>query len=224
VTCELRDYVAAYVLAALEPDEAALVQEHLPTCEACQNELTNLGWIPQLLPLVPVQELERFDDALEAPPPALLERLVRAASREVGTPRGRRATALLGAAALLAAVGTLSTVAGPPHHGTRSQTSTVAALDPRTHVSATVEVAPHDWGTQLNLDLKGAYPNGTCWLVAHADDGRTDTAATWVATPQGSASVPGATAIPADHLTELDVVAANGHQLVRIVLPNKEDH
>jgi hypothetical protein len=57
-------------------------------------------------------------------------------------------------------------------------------------------------------------------LVAHADDGRSDTAATWVASPQGTASVPGATAIPADDLTELDVVTPNGHQLVRIVMPH----
>jgi len=37
VTCELRDYVAAYVLAALEPDESAMLQTHLPTCEGCQR-------------------------------------------------------------------------------------------------------------------------------------------------------------------------------------------
>lgn len=222
MTCELRDYVAAYVLDALEPDESTMLQSHLPTCETCQRELTSLDWIPQLLPLVPMQQIERFDDPPEAPPAAppaaLLQRLVSSTSREMGTPRGRRAAALVGAAALLAAVGTLSTVAHVPEHGTR--TSTVVAVDPRTHVSATVRLDRQDWGTQLSLNLKGAYPGGTCLLVAHADDGRSDTAATWVASPQGTASVPGATAIPADDITELDVVTPNGHQLVRIVMPH----
>jgi len=147
-----------------------------------------------------------------------------AASRETGTPRGRRATALVGAAALLAAVGTQSTVAHVPDHGARTQTSTVAAVDPRTHVRATVSMARHDWGTQLNLDLEGAYPGGTCLLIAHAADGRTDTAATWVASPSGTASVPGATAIPPDQLTELDVVTPNGHQLVRIEISPLNPH
>lgn len=218
-TCQMRDYVAAYALAALEPDESTRLREHLPTCAACRDELADLDWIPQLLPLVPMQEIERFDDPPEAPPAALLDRLVSATMRETGTPRGRRASAMVGAAALLAAVGTLSAVAGSQRDD-RPQTSTVAAVDPRTHVSATVTMARHEWGTQLNLDLKGAYPGGTCTLVARADDGHIDTAATWVASAQGTARVPGATAIPTDHLAELDVLTPNGHQLVRIVMPH----
>lgn len=214
--CQFREYVAAYVLDALEPDESAQLQEHLPTCAACQDELAAVGWIPPLLPLVDAAEVERLNGASEEPPPRLLERLMAEITREARTPRGRRVTAMIGAAALLLGVGGLSTAAGLSSG--HQQTSTVDAFDPRTHVDAAVSVSGRSWGTQLGLTLRGAYPNGTCSLIAHSDDGRSDTAATWVATSQGTADVPGATSIPARHLTELDVVTATGYQLVRIVL------
>jgi len=216
MTCQFREYVAAYVLDALEPDESAQLQEHLIGCDACQDELAAVGWIPPLLPLVDAAEVERLDGAAEAPSPRLLERLIAEIAREARTPRGRRLTALAGAAALLLAVGGLSTAAGPA--SSHQQTSKVNAVDPRTHVHAAVTVSGRSWGTELGLTLSGAYPNGTCSLIARSDDGRRDTAATWVASPQGTANVPGATSIPAGHLTELDVVTAKGYELVRIVL------
>jgi len=214
--CQFREYVAAYVLDALEPDESVQLQEHLATCATCLDELAAVAWIPPLLPLVDAAEVERLDGASEEPPSRLLERLIAEIAREARTPRGRRVTAMIGAAALLLGVGGLSTTAGLSSG--RQQTSTVSAVDPHTHVHAAVSVSGRSWGTQLGLTLQGAYPNGTCSLIARSDDGRSDTAATWVASPRGTADVPGATSIPAGHLTELDVVTAKGYQLVRIVL------
>lgn len=216
MSCHFREYVAAYVLDALEPDESALLQEHLADCTACQDELAAVAWIPPLLPLVDAAEVERLEGTSEAPPPRLLERLVADVAREARTPRGRRVTAMVGAAAVLVGVGALST-ASELSSG-HQQASTVQAVDPRTHVHAAVTVSSRSWGSQLGLTLTGAYPNGTCSLVARSDDGRSDTAATWVASSQGTASVPGATSIPAGHLKELDVVTSTGYQLVRIVL------
>jgi Putative zinc-finger len=221
MSCELREHVAAYVLDALEPDEAAMVREHLSTCDVCQAELTAVSWIPPLLPLVDVEAVERLDrPAAEEPSPRLLDRLMAEIGREARTPRGRRAAATVGAVALLAAVGTASTVAGVTSHNAGPRSSTVKAVDPRTHVQAAVTVSGRSWGTEFGLTLSGAYPNGTCSLVVRSDDGRSETAATWVASPHGSANVPGATAIPASQVRELDVVTGTGYQLVRIVLPH----
>jgi hypothetical protein len=51
-TCdELRPLLGAYVLGALEPDEAEAVREHLPTCEACSAEHASLAGLPALLDL-----------------------------------------------------------------------------------------------------------------------------------------------------------------------------
>ena len=219
MSCELREYVAAYVLDALEPDEAAMVREHLTTCDGCQAELTATSWIPPLLPLVDVEAVERLDrPAAEEPSPRLLERLMAEIGREARTARGRRAAATVGAVALLAAVGTASTVAGVTSHSAGPHSSTVEAVDPRTHVKAAVTVSGRTWGTEFGLTLSGAYPNGTCSLVVRSDDGRSETAATWVASSQGTAKVPGATAIPASQVRELDIVTGTGYQLVRIVV------
>jgi hypothetical protein len=216
MTCQLREYVAAYVLDALEPDESAVLQEHLADCAICQEELATVAWIPPLLPLVEADEVEHLADTSEEPPPRLLDRLVAEIAREARTPRGRRVTTMIGAAALLLGVGGLSAAAGlsSGHH----ETSTVEAVDSHTHVHAAVTISGRSWGTQLGLTLSGAYPNGTCSLIARSNDGRSDTAATWVASPQGTANVPGATSIPTGDLTELDVVTAKGYQLVRIVV------
>jgi hypothetical protein len=216
VTCQFREYVAAYVLDALEPDESVQLQEHLAGCATCQGELAAVAWIPALLPLVDAAEVERLDGVSEDPPPRLLERLTAEIAREARTPRGRRVSTLIGAAALLLGVGGLSAAAGLSSG--HQQTSTVKAVDARTHVHAAVTMSGRSWGTQLALTLSGAYPNGTCSLIARSDDGRSDTAATWVASPQGTADVPGATSIPASHLAELDIVTTKGYQLMRIVL------
>jgi putative zinc finger protein len=228
MTCEMCDYVAAYVLNALEPDESAQVQRHLATCEICQAELANVEWIPKLLPLVDPDDIEQLDDAAPepepaAPPPALLDRLIADASHEMRSPRGRRVAALVGAAALLVAAGGLAAVSDLPSSTSAQRpepTATVDGMNPQTHVSATVTVSDRSWGTQLGLTINGAYPGGTCQLLAFSDDGRKETAATWVASSAGTAWVPGATAIKAAHLTEVDVVTTNGHQLVRIQIPH----
>lgn len=216
MTCQFREYVAAYVLDALEPDESEQLLEHLADCTTCQDELAAVAWIPPLLPLVDATEVERLDGASEEPPPRLLERLIAEITHEARTPRGRRVTTMIGAAALLLGVGGLSTAAGLSSG--HQHTATVDAVDPRTHVHAAVTMSGRSWGTQLGLTLSGAYPNGTCSLIARSDGGRSDTAATWVASQQGTAEVPGATSIPAGHLKELDVVTSTGYQLVRIVL------
>lgn len=220
----MHDYVAAYALDALEPDESARLGQHLDTCTMCQEELANLQWIAGLLPLVDAADVERLDEPQPQPQPQPGPARSRATDRlaaEIGTSRGRRAAAVVGGAALLVAVGTLSTVASTT---ATARATTVNAVDPWTHVHATVTVSGRSWGTEFGLTLSGVYPHGTCSLIARSDNGRTETAATWVASPQGSAAVPGATAIPAGHLTELDVVAASGYQLVRIVVPHKTHH
>jgi anti-sigma factor RsiW len=91
----VREQLGAYVLRALEPDEAALVADHLATCSACAAEHAALAALPALL-----------DHAagLEVTPPraALEERVLDAVARERGRRRPRRARRLLPARARVA--------------------------------------------------------------------------------------------------------------------------
>lgn len=219
MTCERRTDLGAYLLGALTPDEAASVAEHLTECQACADELQELAWVSDMLLRVPAEQVERLDvgprdqDAAAEPSPAVLQRLL-ARTRTERRSRTRRVM-LAAAAAVVIGLGTGATMTtlSPQSHP-----STVTSADPQTHVSATVTVSPRRWGSALALSVHGAYPGGVCSLIAHSRDGRSEVAATWVAAPNGTAEVPGSTAIPADQLTRLDVVSA-GQQLVRIDLP-----
>lgn len=209
MTCLIDDYLGAYVLHALEPDDAEIVQAHVSGCPTCREEVCSLAGTASVLARLTLQDIEQLYPPDQAEDGA-------AAAR----PRRRR-LAVAAAAAVLIAAGTLGGVRvlgggpGPPPPGT------VQVVDPTTHVRAAVTVTGRRSGTHLHLSLAGAgaYPSGWCSLVAHSRDGRSETAATWVADSKGDANVDGATAIPAGQLTELDVITAGGVRLVRINLP-----
>lgn len=247
MSCDRRFDLGAYMLGVLTPDEADEMAEHLTGCEACADELGELAWLPDMLLRVPHAHVEQLDARLTAregalpgaddatpdgaagtadtadtggaadtaadPSPALLDRLL-ARTRAERRSRTRR---LVIAAVAAVVIGTGAGVAATspllqPHP------STVTAVDPHTRVSATISVTARTWGSALALSVRGAYPGGVCSLIAYSRDGRAEVAATWVASPRGTADVPGATSIPADQLAHLDVVSAGRH-LVRIDLP-----
>ena len=69
----LHDYTAAYALDALGRDEAARYEEHLATCQECQEQLARLGGAAGAL---------AFAVESPAPPPALRSRILDAARDE----------------------------------------------------------------------------------------------------------------------------------------------
>jgi hypothetical protein len=58
--------------------------------------------------------------------------------------------------------------------------------------------------------------------VARSHDGRTETAATWLADSDGTAVVAGTTGFAPDDLSQLDVVTDTGRLLVRVPVPNRD--
>ncbi|MFI5027717.1 MAG: anti-sigma factor domain-containing protein [Solirubrobacterales bacterium] len=120
-----RDDVAAYLLGALEPDEAAELERHLAGCEECRAELRWLEPAAQILP----EAVERHK-----PPAELRARILATARSEAKrtAPRvkrrplfsGWRPLAALGALALvLAAVGGYA-IRGGGEHGGQATTMT----------------------------------------------------------------------------------------------------
>ena len=230
MTCDMQTWVGAYVLDALEPDETEALRTHIAGCSICQDEVVSLSWIPALLRSVDLEGIERLGETAETaeagapgrPPALMLDRLLASMHTAKSTRRPRRPVALLlGAAAAMTIAGTV-TVAGGAFDTHQSPAHTVLqTVDPRTHANAAVTLTGRKWGTELHLTLSWVTAGQECSLIAHSRDGHTDIAATWVANYQGTASVPGSTAIRADQLTELDVVTTDGRQLVRIVVPHK---
>lgn len=81
---EPRPLLGAYVLGALEPEEAALVREHVAHCPACAAEHTRLAPLPGLLTLAE----GAISVHAEPLPPALEEHVLDAVAAE--TPSGAR--------------------------------------------------------------------------------------------------------------------------------------
>jgi anti-sigma-K factor RskA len=97
----LHDYTAAYALDALDRDEARRYEEHLATCEACREQLAQLGGAAGAL---------AFAVESPVPPPELRAGILDAARAERPnvTPlpsRWNRGTTVLAAVAAIAAVG-----------------------------------------------------------------------------------------------------------------------
>jgi hypothetical protein len=207
MTCFMQAWVGAYVLDALEPTETEDLRRHLVDCSTCAGEVVNLAWIPALLDTVRLDDIEGLDDVpvRKGDPPS---------------PRRRRrlARVLFGvgvaAAIAAAAVGSAALVPTPDASPVAIQT-----VDARSQVHAAVTLDKRAWGTELHLTLSSVQPGQTCSLVARSRDGRAEVAATWVATYRGTADVPGTTSIPVDKLREVDVVAAGGQRLARLVVP-----
>jgi hypothetical protein len=123
---------------------------------------------------------------------------------------GLAAAALVGAGTLVGAeLHDGSTRPAPP-----ATAETVSAADPTTHVWMQADLQQRPWGTAVQVSLQGVTPGENCRLVAVARDGRQEVAATWQATYEGRAEVTGATAIPADELSALRIVATDGRPLV----------
>jgi len=225
MTCEFESWIGAYVLDALEPDETAIVQSHLAGCPQCQDDMIGLSWIPEVLRRARLEDVdlparEGSTGSAALPSHVMLDRLLASARVERRARKRRRWSVTIATAALVtagAAAIALATASGPAH------SVVIRTVDPTTHVEAAVTVTPRSWGSEVELELTGAYPDGHCSLLARATDGRTDIAASWVASNQGGANVPAATAIRAGQLAEFDVITSSGRQLARIVVPHQNN-
>jgi hypothetical protein len=217
MTCPHRVDVAAYVLDALEPQEFEQMHDHLSTCPDCRPEYDDLRGLPVLLGALTPADVEDIVAPAELPETLCDELIARAVARR----RTRNRNRLLGiTVAVLALVVGIATGAAHTGRPPSAPSVTVSATDPHTHVHASITLTARDWGTQIGLRLSGVAWAQQCRLVVGADDGRQDTAATWVADYQGALDITGSTAIPTDQIRHLDIVTLSGQRLVSVPPPH----
>ena len=221
--------LGAYVLGALDAADRARTETHLAGCPACRDELVELAGLPGLLRRLAPAAVEALraepDDsggmtsatpgvpvaADAAGPDGPAGRAVTELARRRSAVRRHR---LLSVAAGVALVGALLAGGELREHSFGSRT--VAAADPGTHVWASVRMSGRASGTVVSLRLSGVGEEERCSLVAIGDDGRRDTAASWVASYSGQAQVRGQTALAMQHISAFEVVTPAGRELVRV--------
>jgi len=194
------DAVGAYLLGALEPDEAARFEEHLAGCAECRRDVAELKVAADALPVsVPIV----------SPPPALKDQIMavvgeeaqllaaagrgaESAERPRERSRGRLldwltrpAVALACALALLVGGGLAGVLLGGGDDGARTVVATTQAPD------ADVRLEIRDDGSTLVAKGMPAPPNGRIYQVWLKRPGRDPepTSVLWSTRRDGSAEV-----------------------------------
>src|SRR5690349_22235125 len=156
---QIKQALGVYVLGAIDPAERATVDEHLPSCPECREELASLAGLPAMLRKVPIVEAERLaapeqDPELAGVPSA--EMLTSLVARTTNVRRMHRWRTVAAAAAVaVAALGGGAFVANalqspaspaPRSHVAWSQT---VGNGPVAGAHLTVRYRQQPWGTQM---------------------------------------------------------------------------
>lgn len=218
---ETRFELGAYVLGALEPEEAARVERHLAGCDRCRAELEELGAASALLRTPGAQA----DATLDEEPAPADEALARVAAERRRERRRLKATASAGGTALVAVAVLAVALLTTPRDGFAPAGSRIA-LAPSAGVAAAAEVrlSARPWGTQVDLDARSMPALGSgqffeVWLVRR--DGSRVPAGTFRPTAaDGAARVRLAAAISIDQVARVGVTRAGpGESLAVLEAP-----
>ncbi len=168
---EFRYLLGVYVVGAIDPADRAVVDDHLPGCQACRDELAGLAGLPAMLSRVPGPDVERLGlesgaFAEDPPPGDLLNSLLRQVSQRRRSRLWRGAITVAAAAAVAAAGGTAAVelaMRGAPAH-----TAVASATSSRTGVTAVVDYAKTPWdSTTMRVRVSGIPWGTTCqlWVI-----------------------------------------------------------
>jgi len=217
-----------YVLGVLEPADVREVEEHLPGCADCRQQLAELEEIKELLGDVPPEAF------LDGPPPdgdLLLQRTLRAsrASGETAvspTPESKRPRWLLAvaASALVAAVslggGVLigqQTVAPVASEKTPPGSKSANATDAATGTTMTTTVEPREGWSWIKVKLTGLEPGAECEVLVTDENGETFVAGSWVVTEKAAregSQFAGGVLVPIDQVKSVEVKNSQGKHIV----------
>lgn len=232
----LRLDLGAYVLGTLDETETRWVRSHVAVCPECRAEYDELAVLPAFLARLTPAEAEATGTPLTTPP----ERVFADAAEKLHRDRRTRTVLLAAAAACAVLFGTLGWVLGSnddtksaaePSPSSTSSAGPAPSAPPAApageqRVSAngpsgaavTVAYRPVDWGTAIDMNLKGVAPGTRCQLDVYGTRNRNETASSWIVPPGGydapaGVSVPGGTSIPPAEITRF-VISVVGQERV----------
>ncbi|MQA12020.1 MAG: anti-sigma factor [Pseudonocardiaceae bacterium] len=223
------DLLGAYVLDALDAQEARTVEEHVATCPQCRMEIDELRNLEAALGDVPQEAL------LDGPPEdadLLLQRTLRQVRAERGGQnRQRRAVAGVAAAAVALAVlgggmvlgrGTApSVVAGQaaPAIEHPPDAKTAAATDQGTGSRMDVWVQPAAGWVRVNATVAGIPAGQRCRLIVVSRDGTREQIGSWLVSEKAAregTQLDGAALVAPEDVTAVEVENDAGRRFVSV--------
>lgn len=235
MTCVVTPSLGVYVLGAAGAEERRAIEEHLPGCRACREELARLSPLPGLLSCVPVDEVPaglsgaairglRPEGAAGAVPEEGTSAPVR---QRLGRARRWRVPGLVAAAAAIGvAIGFVAAPGGGDSAGAGPAGGAAAARpgggggaasvvmftgsDQATHVQGTAALTSTSWGSTIDLWLHGRLLGTRCELVVRSRTGGREVAGSWNAWGAGWVVVPASTGWEPSQIASLQVQTSSG--------------
>jgi putative zinc finger protein len=190
---EIRQALGVYVLGAIDPAERAQVDEHLPSCQECREELASLAGLPAMLRKVPIVEAERLaaqeqDPELTGVPSA--EMLTSLIDRTANVRRMHRWRTIAAAAAVaIVALGGGAFVASalhpsgapPPGIAQTASWQQSSGTGPAAGAHLTVRYRHEAWGTQMEINVTGLQQGSVCEFQVTDATGGKAVVGSWIA-------------------------------------------
>lgn len=215
---------AAYVLGSLSAADRREFEAHIPRCPACREAIAELSGMPAMLSQLDLNALAAINGSghpsvVPKMSPQLLPSLLAAVRRR--RRRTRLTTWTVTAAAAVLAISVFVGVHGyfttsPPPQATVSALQ-LAQVGTKL-LTSTVWVTPERWGTSINMRSQCLAPldapHDRLAMVVVGRDGSQTRLATWVAEPGHTATPAGSISTPADQIAAVQVVYADGGQVL----------
>lgn len=208
---------AAYVMGALDVEDAADFEAHLHACPACRARVDEARATVALLSTVsPVDFVEPDLVPVEPVPETLLPGLLRRARRE----RVRRTVFTAGIAAVVAAgLVLLAIVVWPSSNNAKGPAREAFVAVQPSPVTASAQLVSKAWGTEIDLRCKYDYEideSHPYWLRVIDKKGGAHDAGSWSLIPGKTISFTGGTAVPRDQIAQVQITRPDGKAILKL--------
>ncbi|HZA08727.1 anti-sigma factor family protein [Mycobacterium sp.] len=221
---------AAYVLGSLSSADRREYEEHLATCQACRDAVSELSGMPALLARLDRDDVAAIDDgdadsAMATPPlPQMLTSLLAKVSWRRRRSRMLTWTVAAAAAVVLALGVFVALQATPPANPTAPPQPSATAMTlmqvKPSEITATMTLNSHSWGTRIDMNCTYAAPaagpgndsdeaGDKLAMVVVGRDGTQAQLATWVGLAGVPATPGGSTSMPMREIAAVQIVSAD---------------
>jgi anti-sigma factor RsiW len=154
-----QDYLGAYAMNRLTPQEHAEVKTHIQTCQPCTEALKEIAPIAKMLPLANPRNVVHKPHIAPQAADKLFAKIAGEKRAQARKTRYQMSSMLAAAAAVIVALLVVPMVTSGPPSGTTVQFASAPA-----DVKAKARIVNESWGTEVHIDVAGLKGRQTVWF------------------------------------------------------------